>query len=210
MKFVKHFVLPFLFLAFGIGGWLGSKIYYNYDAEKFNSDYVKALKRDWEENKVIFEEEIDQLNAENRDFTNKITSCITQKTEPITNETKAILYTIKNYHSEIEIPETVTSYYDNTETPSFSVFNYERKDDGLWFGMYIGYRITMITDYDNIVLHFSNSAGRAATAFGTLNYNTISKEVTATEYSYGTGAGGTTLYLNGVKVKETFQSFTND
>ncbi|MBE7653944.1 hypothetical protein [Tenacibaculum finnmarkense] len=207
MKYLKRFALLFLLLALGISVWIGSKEYYD-DETRLQ---INARNRGWEENKAVLEKKIDQLKAEKRSYDNKITSCITQKTESISDETKAFLYTIKNYHSEVEIPKTVTNYYNtNSKTPTFSVFNYERKNDELWFGFYIGYRITMVTDYDNLVIHFSYSAGTAHTAFGTIHYNTLTKEVSTTEYSYGTGAGGTTLYLNGVKVKETFKDFTNE
>ncbi|WP_108866878.1 hypothetical protein [Aquimarina aquimarini] len=207
MKYLKRFALLFLLLSIGVSVWIGSKEYYDDETRV----QINARKRGWEENKAVLEKEIDQLKAENRAYANKITSCITQKTESISDETKAVLYTIKNYHSEIEIPKTVTNYHNtNSEIPTFSVFNYERKNDELWFGFYIGYRITMVTDYDNVVLHFSYSAGTAHTVFGTINYNTLTKEVSTTEYSYGTGAGGTTLYLNGVKVKESFKYFTNE
>ena len=212
MKNYKTKLIVILFCISMVAVWFMSKTFYNFDAEKFNANYLKVAKRGWEQQKDEYEKQITKLEAEELENTNPIPNCIKEKISPLTKQERAMLYTIKNYHSEIEVPENITTSYfvDDEQYPiATRKLNYQKDSESLYFGTYIYYDIKLREEENMVNLEYNYSGGTASTSFGTISYNKFTKEVIKTDFTYSQEAGLSIVYINGVELRGNFHTFKN-
>lgn len=206
----KVHLLAISVIASLLFSWFISKSYYE---NKTNSTHQTM------QNTIAELEEQLQLTVSERDeVLENYNQFVTTDAEPLfkveqgelTEEEHAFLVAINETNFDIEIPDSVTRKYifENGSYRLFDTkFNYELGDSYLYFDTYPYYHVLLKHTDHTLVLEYDISAGKALTSFGMITYNTINKEIINNSYSFGTGAGTSEVFVNGVEYYTNFQEF---
>lgn len=131
---------------------------------------------------------------------------INTKIDKLTKEELEVLRIVKVYHKDLEFTQEVTRNFilikGKPELLNTS-FNFKKDKDGSYFGSFINYDVKLSPDLTTIT--YSYSAGTAASGEGKIFM--LGGSVIRNEFSYGTGAGFTTIWVNEKKVFEELEEF---
>ncbi|GAA3508308.1 hypothetical protein GCM10022393_19090 [Aquimarina addita] len=189
-----------------ICSWSLSKAYYQSKSEEESAIVIQELTEKYQKMKVI-----DSLKIVASIEKPQIgITCIKNEDGSLNKSEKEFLDKVKKYYSDIEVPISVSRkfIYENDEYHLEQVaFNYSEDDNGLYFGTYPYYNVEIKKDTQTYELVYSNSAGRALTSFGTITYNSMTEEVIRVDYNFGTGAGTSAIYVNGIQQYEKSEQF---
>ena len=131
---------------------------------------------------------------------------VNTKIDKLTKEELEVLRKVKEYHKDLEFTQEVTRNFIlvNVKQELLNTsFNFKKDKDGSYFGSFINYDVELSPDLTTIT--YSYSAGSAYSGNGKIFM--LDGSVIRNEFSYGTGAGTTTIWVNKKKVFEELEEF---
>ena len=196
-------------IASTVFGWFISQQYYQRIDQNLLSEDLNLTIETLKEQLEILTEKNNALENDQQ---------IRLKTEPLfkvergqlTEEEMGFLEQVRSANFDIEIPDSVTRNYvfeNGIYQLKNTVFNYDLGDNFLYFDAYPYYNINLKTTDHMLVLEYNISAGTALTSFGAVMYNTINKEIINNNYSFGTSAGTSEVFVDGVEYYTNHQEF---
>jgi predicted small secreted protein len=137
--------------------------------------------------------------------------CITEieVIDIISSDELTLMQQIESIHEDLSLSQSVTRLYKiigSDSTLIKTVLNYSKDNDGFVNGGYVYYSVSIHPDNQKIDYYYS--AGSAYSAHGEVTI--LNNNIIRTEYSYGTQAGITSIWVNGKKVYEELEDIIKD
>ena len=136
---------------------------------------------------------------------NVIAQTLIQEKGRLTPEETKVIQVVQQYHRALKFPKEVTRHYaikGGKKTLVKTTFNHPKKGM-FYYQSFIYYKVELSPD--NRTINYRYSSGRAFSSEGQI-YLTgptlASSKVVRNDFSYGTTAGTTTVWVNNKKVYE--------